>query len=103
MTWDEYSGLEQTTRLTFMAIHHEEKDQDCTSSEKSNSEGGASSYESDTVSEVMNLTFDEFYDAIKLLSRSLCKVRDKYISLKKIEIDLENKLIDYSSERILKI
>lgn len=60
------------------------------SSEESNSERRASTYESNTVSEVCNLSSDKFYDTIKMLSRCLCKIRNKYFDLKEVKIDLEN-------------
>lgn len=59
-----------------MAIHDYSKS---ISSEESNSKGGASTYEFDTISETHNLPSDKLYDIIKMLSRSLCKIRNKFV------------------------
>lgn len=53
---------------------------------------GALSCESDMISEVLNLPSDKLYEIIKIFSRSLCKLRDKYIELKKVKINLESQL-----------
>lgn len=68
--------------MMLMATHGGVNYLESTSSIKSNSERGASSYESDTTSKVHNLHFDKIYDAIKMISRSLHKIRNKYFDLK---------------------
>lgn len=79
-----------------MTIHTEAYEQDQnTSSDKSqgsNSQGGASSYKSKTVSEVRNLSFDKLYEAIKMISRSLCETRNKYMDLNLVNMDLKQQL-----------
>lgn len=62
--------------------------------EENNNEGKTSFYEFNPVSEVCNLSLDKLYDVIKMLSRSLCKFRNKNIDLKKVKINLENQLLD---------
>lgn len=71
------------------------------SSEETNV-GGASSHEPDTVNEVHNLPFDKLYDAIKMLSRSLYKMRNKYFNLKKTKIHLKDQLSNSCSKEELK-
>lgn len=60
------------------------------SSEERENEGGASTYESDIVNEVHNLPSDKICDAIKMLSRFLCKLRNKFVDKKQIKNNLEN-------------
>lgn len=74
------------------------------SSKESNSERGASSYESNTICEVRNLPSNKLYEEIKKSSRYLCKIRNKYIDLKKAKIYLENQLINsYSKGKFKKV
>lgn len=85
-----------------MKTHSGIDDPKSTSSKENNNKGGASSYESNTVSKMRNLPSDKLYEIIKMLSRFLCKIRGKNIELKKLKINLESRLIHIQSQ-ILKI
>lgn len=75
--------------MTLMVTHSGINDLENASSKESSSEGEVSFYKFDMVNEVRNLTYDKLYDAIKIHSRSLCKIRNKYLDLKQVKIDLE--------------
>lgn len=46
----------------------------------------------DTASEVRNLPLEKLYNIIKLLSKFLCKLRSKYLSMNNLVVLLKSKL-----------
>lgn len=56
-------------------------------SKESNSERGGLILKSDMMSKVHNLPFDKIYEAVKMFSWSLCKIKNKNIDLKQVKID----------------